>query len=110
VGNRTLRSVASDDAPMSRLRVEIRPPVAADRERFMAAMRASRVMHGGWLPATTEESFRRMFARRAEFVKKGYSERCLKIGGGRRDHERWAIRAERRRSRRGLLERETDGR
>jgi [ribosomal protein S5]-alanine N-acetyltransferase len=32
--------------------------------------------------------------RRAGFVREGYSERYLKIGGRWRDHERWAIRAE----------------
>lgn len=31
---------------------------------------------------------------RAGFVREGYSERYLKIGGRWRDHERWAIRAE----------------
>jgi ribosomal-protein-alanine N-acetyltransferase len=33
-------------------------------------------------------------AERAGFVKEGYSERYLKVGGRWRDHERWAIRAE----------------
>ena len=37
--------------------------------------------------------------RGAGFVKEGYSERYLKIGGRWRDHERWAIRAEQWRSR-----------
>ncbi len=32
--------------------------------------------------------------RRAGFVKEGFSERYLKIGGRWRDHERWAIRSE----------------
>jgi ribosomal-protein-alanine N-acetyltransferase len=32
--------------------------------------------------------------RRAGFVREGYSERYLKIGGRWRDHERWAIRVE----------------
>jgi [ribosomal protein S5]-alanine N-acetyltransferase len=32
--------------------------------------------------------------RRAGFVREGYSERYLKIGGQWRDHERWAIRVE----------------
>jgi [ribosomal protein S5]-alanine N-acetyltransferase len=32
--------------------------------------------------------------RRAGFVREGFSERYLKVGGRWRDHERWAIRAE----------------
>ena len=32
--------------------------------------------------------------RRCGFVREGFSERYLKIGGRWRDHERWAIRAE----------------
>jgi ribosomal-protein-alanine N-acetyltransferase len=32
--------------------------------------------------------------RRSGFVREGYSERYLKVGGRWRDHERWAIRAE----------------
>src|SRR5439155_15351959 len=32
--------------------------------------------------------------RRAGFVREGYSERYLRIGGRWRDHERWAIRIE----------------
>lgn len=183
MGCRTTGSLASDDASVSRrLRVEIRPPLASDREPFLAAMRASRRLHGAWLPAMTEESFTRMLARvgderfqpfllcrredgaiagffnlgeivrgpfqsayvgygavaehasrgymgegmtlllahafgaaglhrleaniqpgnvrsialaqRAGFVREGYSERYLKIGGRWCDHERWAIRAE----------------
>lgn len=37
---------------------------------------------------------------RAGFVREGFSERYLKIGGQWRDHERWAIRAEQWRARR----------
>jgi [ribosomal protein S5]-alanine N-acetyltransferase len=33
-------------------------------------------------------------AKRAGFVREGFSERYLKVGGQWRDHERWAIRAE----------------
>ena len=33
-------------------------------------------------------------AERAGFVREGFSERYLKVGGRWRDHERWAIRAE----------------
>ena len=33
-------------------------------------------------------------AQRAGFVREGFSERYLKVGGRWRDHERWAIRAE----------------
>jgi [ribosomal protein S5]-alanine N-acetyltransferase len=37
--------------------------------------------------------------RKAGFVREGFSERYLKIGGRWRDHEHWAIRAEQWRSR-----------
>jgi ribosomal-protein-alanine N-acetyltransferase len=45
---------------------------------------------------------------RAEFVREGFSERYLKIGGRWRDHERWAIRAEQWRAR-GRRSRESTG-
>jgi ribosomal-protein-alanine N-acetyltransferase len=38
--------------------------------------------------------------RGAGFVREGYSERYLKIGGRWRDHERWALRVEQWRARR----------
>jgi [ribosomal protein S5]-alanine N-acetyltransferase len=164
-------------------RVELRPPTRADRDAFIAAMRASRKLHGEWLSAPTtaaafdvlvaradEESFESMLAcrssdgvivgyfnisqiirgplqsaflgyggvaahagrgymtegmklvlrrsftelrlhrleaniqpgnsrsialvQRCGFVREGFSERYLRIGGRWRDHERWAIRAE----------------
>ncbi len=164
-------------------RVELRTPLPADRDAFVAAMRASRTQHRPWLsPPDTPEAFdawiarkgdesfvphlvcrradgaivgyiniseivrrafqsayvgyggvaahagqgymteglelllRRAFvdlglhrleaniqpgnassialAARCGFVREGFSERYLKIGGRWRDHERWAIRAE----------------
>ena len=39
-------------------------------------------------------------ARKAGFVREGFSERYLKVGGRWRDHERWAIRADQWRARR----------
>jgi ribosomal-protein-alanine N-acetyltransferase len=44
-------------------RVEIRPPAASDGEPFLAAMRASRRLHRGWLPEMTAESFARTLER-----------------------------------------------
>ena len=38
------------------------------------------------------------FVRRAGFVREGFSERYLKIGGRWRDHEHWAITTEDRRA------------
>jgi ribosomal-protein-alanine N-acetyltransferase len=40
-------------ASSSALRVELRTPTAADRDAFIAAMRASRKLHGSWLTAPT---------------------------------------------------------
>jgi [ribosomal protein S5]-alanine N-acetyltransferase len=174
---------------VTRPRVEVRPPTPADRQPFLAAMRASRRHHRPWLTApTTDEAFDTLL-RRAEdpafepllvcrledgaiagfinisqifrgplqsaylgyggvaalagqgymreglelvlaraftelrlhrleaniqpgnhasialvrsagFVREGFSERYLKIGGRWRDHERWAIRVEQWRARR----------
>jgi len=164
-------------------RVELRTPTPADRDEFLAAMRASRKLHRPWLQSpTTPEAYERLLARgqdarydplfvclrdhgpivgfiniseivrgyfqsaflgygaaaahaghgymsegiqlvlaraftdlrlhrleaniqpgntasialveRAGFVREGFSERYLKIGGRWRDHEHWAIRAE----------------
>ena len=41
-------------------RVLVRPPTPADREEYMAAMRASRQLHRPWMPAPTEETFERL--------------------------------------------------
>jgi ribosomal-protein-alanine N-acetyltransferase len=46
-------------------------------------------------PANTDSI---ALVRRAGFVREGYSERYLKIGGRWRDHERWALRVEQWRS------------
>lgn len=173
-------------------RVELRSPTPADRDEFLAAMRASRKLHRPWLQSpVTREAYDRLLVRvqderydpllvclraggaivgyinvseivrgnfqsaylgygavaayaghgymseglelvldraftdlrlhrleaniqpgnaasialveRAGFVREGFAERYLKIGGRWRDHEHWAIRAEqwRGRSRRG---------
>jgi ribosomal-protein-alanine N-acetyltransferase len=166
-----------------RTRVELRTPTPADRDEFLAAMRASRKLHRPWLQSPiTPEAYDRLLARAADerydpmlvclrdegpivgffniseivrglfqsaflgygaviayaghgymsdglqlvlaraftdlrlhrleaniqpgntasialvrkagFVREGFSERYLKIGGRWRDHEHWAIRAE----------------
>jgi ribosomal-protein-alanine N-acetyltransferase len=166
-----------------RPRVELRSPTPADRDEFLAAMRASRKFHRPWLQSpTTDEAYDRMLTRveddryeplliclrdggaivgyyniseivrgvfqsaflgygavaahagrgymseglelvlarafrdlrlhrleaniqpgnagsialvqRAGFVREGFAERYLKIGGRWRDHEHWAIRSE----------------
>jgi [ribosomal protein S5]-alanine N-acetyltransferase len=41
-------------------RVLVRTPTPADREAYMAAMRASRKLHRPWLPAPSEETFDRL--------------------------------------------------
>lgn len=171
-------------------RVELRSPRPADRDEFLAAMRASRRYHRPWLQAaTTPEAYEKLLSRvqddrhepmfvcrrddgaivgffniseivrglfqsaflgygavaahagrgymteglqlvlaraftelrlhrleaniqpgntasielvlRAGFVREGFSERYLKIGGRWRDHEHWAIRAEQWRARKG---------
>ena len=175
-------------ARRSESRVLIRPPTPADREEYLAAMRASRKLHRPWLAPATPESFETLLrhvederyepllvcrredgaivgfinisqivrggfqsaylgygavaayagegymreglelvlaraftelglhrleaniqpgnrasialVRGAGFVREGFSERYLKIGGRWRDHERWAIRAEQWRARR----------
>jgi ribosomal-protein-alanine N-acetyltransferase len=172
----------------AKARVLVRAPTPADREEYLAAMRASRKLHRPWMPAPTEETFDRLLriaedqryepglvcrledgaivgfiniseivrglfqsgflgyaamagyagqgymreglelvlaraftelslhrleaniqpgnqasialVRGAGFVKEGFSERYLKIGGRWRDHERWAIRVEQWRERR----------
>jgi ribosomal-protein-alanine N-acetyltransferase len=166
-----------------RPRVELRSPTPADRDEFLAAMRASRKFHRPWLQSpTTDEAYDRLLSRveddrhdpllvrrrddgaivgyyniseivrgffqsaflgygavalyaghgymseglelvlarafgdlrlhrleaniqpgnaasialvrRAGFVREGFAERYLKIGGRWRDHEHWAIRSE----------------
>jgi ribosomal-protein-alanine N-acetyltransferase len=169
-------------------RVLVRSPTPRDRAEYLAGMRASRTLHGRWLPAASDETFDRLLAgvqdprsepmlvcraedgalvgfmnisqivrgpfqsaylgygavaahagrgymregielvlarafgelglhrleaniqpgneasialvRGAGFVREGFSERYLKVGGRWRDHERWAIRAEQWRVRR----------
>ena len=173
---------------MRKARVLVRPPTPADREAYLAAMRASRKLHRPWLAPVTAEAFDALLShvdderyepmlvcrredgaivgfinisqivrgsfqsaylgygavagyagegymreglelvlaraftelglhrleaniqpgnqasialvRGAGFVREGFSERYLKIGGRWRDHERWAIRAEQWRARR----------
>jgi [ribosomal protein S5]-alanine N-acetyltransferase len=43
-------------------RVLVRPPTPADREAYLDAMRASRRLHGRWVPPAGEESFDRLLS------------------------------------------------
>ncbi len=47
-------------------RVLVRPPTPADRDEYLAAMRASRKLHRPWLPTPTEETFDRLLRISAE--------------------------------------------
>jgi [ribosomal protein S5]-alanine N-acetyltransferase len=47
-----------------RMRVELRTPTPADRDEFLAAMRASRKLHRPWLQSPiTPEAYHRLLAR-----------------------------------------------
>jgi [ribosomal protein S5]-alanine N-acetyltransferase len=41
-------------------RVLVRAPTPADRDRYLQAMRASRRLHGRWVPPASDESFDRL--------------------------------------------------
>jgi RimJ/RimL family protein N-acetyltransferase len=77
-------------------RVYLRHPLQSDAEAYLVMVGASRRLHHPWVqPPSTAEAFLSYAERASSFEKEGYSPRYFKIGGRWRDHERWALLAER---------------